>query len=259
MLTEVIKTVALRRLTKLQHLMEENNLPALILFENDFVAYKLSLTQHFNIVLVTLNDIYVFADTTLYHEARRESPWSVIAIEDFTLEEVAKKILSLLPNEHRGKRLGVNKLWGRNKLSFLYKDLLDTLCFKNIEILDATRILTEVFDKPYKDELIIIEWISRAASKALQVVCEYLKPGMLEYEVAAIIDKVLDENGIVNRWFSTIVASGPRAASPHVKTSSRKIRYGDPVIIDMGPVWMGYDGCSAYLHSRAKPVLGKHC
>ncbi len=90
--------------------MEENNLPALVLFENDFVAYRLSITQHFNIVLVTLNDIYVFADTTLYHEAWRESPWSVIAIENFTLEEITKKILSLLPSEYHGKRLEVNKL-----------------------------------------------------------------------------------------------------------------------------------------------------
>ena len=56
---------------------------------------------------------------------------------------------------------------------------------------------------------------------------------MREYEVAAIIDMVLDENGIVDRWFSTIVASGPRVASPHAKTSSRRIRYGDPVIVDM--------------------------
>jgi len=69
---------------------------------------------------------------------------------------------------------------------------------------------------------------------------------MREYEVAAIIDKIPDENGIVDRWFSTIVASGPRAASPHAKTSSRKIGCGDPVIIDIGPVWMGYDGCIAH-------------
>ncbi len=69
---------------------------------------------------------------------------------------------------------------------------------------------------------------------------------MRECEVAAIIDRVLDENGIIDSWFSTIVVSCLRVASLHAKTSSRKIRYGDPVIINMRPVWMGYDGCIAY-------------
>ncbi len=91
---------------------------------------------------------------------------------------------------------------------------MDILRSKSTEILDATRILIEVFDKPYENELIIIKWISRVMSKALQAVYEYLKPGMREYEVAAIIDRVLYENGIVGRWFSTIDASGPRATSP---------------------------------------------
>lgn len=73
-----------------------------------------------------------------------------------------------------------------------------------------------------------------------------MRPGIREYEVAAIIDKVLDENGVVNRWFTSIIASGPRAATPHAKTSNRRIREGDPVIIDIGPFWMGYDGCVAH-------------
>jgi len=220
--------------------MDKEGLSALILFENDYVAYKLSLTQHFNIVLVTLDDVYVVTDISMYNEARRESPWSVVLIDNFTLDELVNKILSILPRYRSRVRLGVNKSWGRGKLSFLYKDLLEILQRKDIEIVDATHILVEVFDKPYEDELVIIKWISKAASKALEAVYESLRPGMRvrEYEVAAIIDKVLDENGIVDRWFSTIVASGPRAVSPHAKTSSRKIRYGDPVIIDMRPVWM---------------------
>ena len=246
MYTEVVRAVSTKRLTRLQHLMEANDLSALMLFENDYVAYKLSLTQHFNIVLITPSDVCVIADTALYYEAQRESPWYVIAVENFTLDELAKRILSLLPEDSSKTRLGVNKSWGRNKLSFLYRDLLDILRSKGVETVDATHILTEVFDKPYEDELVIIKWISKVASRALEAVYDGLKPGMREYEVAAIIDKVLDENGIVDRWFSTIVASGSRAASPHAKTSSRKIGYGDPVIIDMGPVWMGYDGCIAH-------------
>ena len=121
MYTEVVKVALLKRLTRLQHLMEADGLLALILFENDFVAYKLSLTQHFNIVLITPGDVYAIADIALYHEARRESPWNVVLIENFTLDELAKKILSMLSKDRSKIKLGVNKSWGRNKLSFLYK------------------------------------------------------------------------------------------------------------------------------------------
>lgn len=95
-------------------------------------------------------------------------------------------------------------------------------------MLDATTILTRVFDKPFEEEIAIVEWISEVGSRALEAVEEVLKPGLREYEVAAIADKVLSENGIVNRWFQTIVASGPRAAVPHAKTSGRKIAAGRP-------------------------------
>ncbi len=244
MLTEVIASVTRRRLVRLQRLMGLSGLSALILFEGDYVAYKLSLTQHFNIVLVTLNDVYVIADATLRYEAERESPWDVVVIENFTLEELIKRISALLPKGHR--RVGVNKVWGRGRVSFLYVDLLDNLRLRGVEVVDATPILEEVFDKPYEDELVIIRWISKVVSKALEEVYNALKPGMREYEVAAIVDKVLHENGIVDRWFPTIVASGPRAASPHARTSNRRLGYGEPVIIDVGPLWMGYDGCVAH-------------
>ena len=56
---------------------------------------------------------------------------------------------------------------------------------------------------------------------------------MRKYEVVAIIDMVLN-----NHYFRST-----HILAEEAKTSSRKIRHGDPVIIDMGTVWMGYIGC----------------
>jgi len=243
-----VKIATEKRLSKLRHTMEDRGLDFIILFEGDPIAYKTALTNHFNIVLVARDSIDVIADPTLYYEAVNESPWNVVLVENFTLEELAGKIMNMLGEYKVGKKLtiGVNKAWGRTKLAFLYADLIDRLRSQGVEVVDATGVLVEVFDKPLGEELPIIKWISDAASKALQAVEEALRPGIREYEVAAIADKVLDENGIVDRWFTTIVASGPRAASPHAKTSTRRISPGDPVIVDLGPIWMGYDGCVAH-------------
>ncbi len=241
-----LKNIALRRLDVLKRFMEEYRVSALILFEGDGIAYKFSLTQHFNIVLVAPSEIYVFADIALYDEALNESPWEVVLVENFTLSRLAEKIVSVVEGEGSRIRLGVNKMWGRGKLTFLYMDLLHVLQSRGIEIIDATHVLTEVFSKPYNEEIPVIDWISQVASKALETVYEYLKPGMRECKLASLVDKVLDENGIIDRWFPTIVASGPRTATPHARTSTRRIGYGEPVIVDIGPFWMGYDGCIAH-------------
>jgi len=244
----LVKSSTMKRLRRLKNFMEVKGLSALILFEDDPIAYKLALTNHFNVVLILSDELYVFTDATLYYEALNESPWSIVLIENFTLDELTRKLLSLLERHEKIERLvvGVNKAWGRTKVSFLYADLINALRARGIDLADATELLTYVFDKPFDEELAIVKWISDAASQALEAVEETLKPGMREYEVAAIADRVLSENGIVDRWFTTIVASGPRASSPHAKTSIRKIVPGDPVVVDLGPLWMGYDGCVAH-------------
>ena len=213
----ILRSVAKKRLIRLQRLMEHTQLQAVILFEGDPIAYKLASTRHFNIVLATQTEMYVLADISLYDEAGAETPWDTILIENLTPGILAERIQSLLPREHPG-RIGVNKAWGRGKLTYLYVDLLETLSAKHLEIVDATPTLAQAFDKPYPEETRIIEWISEVTSNALEAAQEALKPGMHEYELAAMIEKALDWNGIVDRWFTTIVASGPRTATPHAKT-----------------------------------------
>jgi len=245
-----VRAATEKRIRILWNIMNSESLDSIILFEGDPVAFKIALTNHFNICIVTRNSIHVFADPTLYGEALEESPWDVVLIEDFSLGELIERVLGLLRVLAGNRKLvvGVNKMWGRTSLSFLYADLLEVLHARGVEVVDATRILAGVFNKPFEEELVVLEWISSVTSKALHAVEEVLKPGVRECEVAAIADKVLDENGILDRWFATIVASGPRSATPHAKTSRRRIGYGEPVIVDLGPRWMGYDGCVAYTY-----------
>jgi Xaa-Pro aminopeptidase len=46
--------------------------------------------------------------------------------------------------------------------------------------------------------------------------------------------------GAEDRAFETIVASGPNAAKPHARPSTRTIVEGDPVVVDFGAVFEGY-------------------
>ncbi len=79
-----------------------------------------------------------------------------------------------------------------------------------------------------------------------------LVPGMSEREAALVIETLMREKGASGPCFPTIVAAGENGARPHAEPSARKIKKGEPVVIDMGLVLDGY--CSDMTRTV---VLGK--
>jgi|GEM_PF-1205530 len=243
---QIIQGSSKKRLSRLRKALKFHDLSFLLLFDGDPIGTKISCTKHYNVVVISADgDPLILADRTLHDVAVEESLWDVVLIEDFSLECIVNKLKRIM-NKWRDLRIGVNKSWGRTRISFIYVDVLNALAKEGFRVEDATPILTQVFDKPFSEELEIIEWISKVCSIALEEVYESLRPGLREYEIAKVVDKVLNENGIIDRVFPTIVASGYRAAAPHAHTSFKRIEHGEPVIVDMGPLWLGYDGCVAY-------------
>jgi Xaa-Pro aminopeptidase/Xaa-Pro dipeptidase len=78
------------------------------------------------------------------------------------------------------------------------------------------------------------------ADAALGEVLGMLGDGRTEEEVALALDTAMRRLGSQDRAFETIVASGPNAAKPHARPSSRRIEAGDPVVIDFGATFDGY-------------------
>src|SRR5262249_16408280 len=65
---------------------------------------------------------------------------------------------------------------------------------------------------------------------------KWLKPGLREFEVAAEIDYQMRKRGASGPAFETIVASGPRAALPHARPTSRRLRKNELVVLDLGAI-----------------------
>lgn len=108
---------------------------------------------------------------------------------------------------------------------------------KTIETANVVEDLAQVKDA---DELKKIRKAVKATDKVFKAVLELIVPGVRESDIAAEIAYLHRKNGASKDAFETIVASGPRAALPHGIASSRKIRKGDFVTIDMGCYLDGY-------------------
>ena len=77
-------------------------------------------------------------------------------------------------------------------------------------------------------------------SRILDELFSSLKPGMTELEAAWEIERLAKAAGADGLSFPPIVASGPNGALPHAEPSNRKLRQGEPVIVDAGVKLNGY-------------------
>ncbi len=106
------------------------------------------------------------------------------------------------------------------------------------------------------DEISSMKGAIQVAEKVLMEASETMSPGMTEREIAAWIVHQLSIHS-QGPSFPPIVASGPNAALPHAVPTGRKIRKGEPVIIDMGARYEGYcsDMTRTFFIGRPDPQM----
>lgn len=106
------------------------------------------------------------------------------------------------------------------------------------------RPLTDTIEqlRQIKDEgeVAAIRAAGALALEALAEVVPTIRIGERELDVAARLEAALRRRGSEWHPFQTIVASGPRSALPHARTSERVLERGDFLLIDYGAQLDGY-------------------
>jgi Xaa-Pro aminopeptidase len=78
------------------------------------------------------------------------------------------------------------------------------------------------------------------ATRALERTLPQVRAGMTELAAAGVLEKALRDEGSEGFPFPSIVASGPRSALPHARSSGRRIESGDFLLMDFGAEVAGY-------------------
>lgn len=89
-------------------------------------------------------------------------------------------------------------------------------------------------------EIARIQEAAGVATRALGRTLPQLRIGMSELQVAGVLEKALRDEGSEGFPFPSIVASGPRAALPHARSSTRTLESGDFLLMDFGAEVGGY-------------------
>jgi Xaa-Pro aminopeptidase len=90
------------------------------------------------------------------------------------------------------------------------------------------------------EEIATIRAAADLAHAALTEILPGVRAGRRELDIAADLEAALRRRGSEWHPFPTIVASGPRAALPHARSSEREVRTGEFVLIDFGAQVDGY-------------------
>lgn len=121
---------------------------------------------------------------------------------------------------------------------------------------DASDLLMEQRIVKAADEIDNVAKAQKAAIVGMERAREVLRPGIAEYEVSAEIEYAIKRSGAESLSFSSFVNSGPRAQGIHGMATRRVLEAGDPVVIDVSPVYNGYCGNLTRTFSIGEPKAG---
>src|SRR6202020_209357 len=89
-------------------------------------------------------------------------------------------------------------------------------------------------------EIARMERAAAIADAALFEVLPLMSQGVTEEHFALELDTAMRRGGAESTAFDTIVAAGENSAMPHHRPGSRRVRTGDPVVVDFGATFEGY-------------------
>ncbi len=217
------------RINNLIRRMDEENLDGLLISDLTNLRYLIGYTGDNGLLLLSKGKALFFTDFRYAEQSKREIRNAKIKIRE-------RDLFSVFPIEFvvGMKRLGFEA----ENISYqnyqrLKKQIKKT---KLVPCGNWTKDLRAIKDEM---ELNLIRKAAEINDKIFALVLRRLKPGLREREIANEIEYEIRCNG-GELAFPPIVAGGRNGALPHYQPGMKKLKFGEPVVIDFGTKYQGY-------------------
>ncbi len=120
-------------------------------------------------------------------------------------------------------------------------------------IIDPAAILHEMRLIKTDEEIAIMQRAASISAEAHREAMREARPGMMEYEVEALIEYVFRRRGAQAPAYTTIVGGGANATILHYINNDAPLREGELLLIDAGAEYQGY----AADITRTFPIAGR--
>ncbi|GAA3725252.1 aminopeptidase P family protein [Salinicoccus jeotgali] len=213
---------------KVNTLLEENNLDALLIMSDYNRRYLSNFTGSSGALVITKENRYLISDFRYDAQARAQAEGFEFILQDkglldFTVEFIKGKNLRTLGFE--GHHINYNT---SEKLA------------ENFEIVPLTNEIEKIRMFKTQEEVSIIKKACEIADETYDHILKYIKPGMSELNVRNEVENHMRKLGAEGSSFDIIVASGYRGALPHGVASDKIIEAGEMITLDFGAYYNGY-------------------
>ncbi len=253
LLRAVLNTGVNLRLSKLEGIMEEANLDAvLITYEwNVFYFTQVPRPAGSYLLLIRGDEPKMVVPALDFWRIKHFTkeieviPYSAYDIPGTDVKPIRESVVLWLSRELSSKKVGLDISFTTSVGMKIKEKLGDSA-------VDIGEKISELRAVKESEEITFMKEALRITESALRKVLIDIKQGLREYEVAAMLESGMRFLGADGYAFETIVASGPNGAFPHALPTNKEIMNGDEVVIDMGARFNGY--CSDMTRT---PVVGK--
>ncbi len=230
-----------KRIKKLQKRLKRNKLDALLITQPENRRYLCGytdgdhgITETSGVLLVPAGSEPIFmTDSRFTLQAKSEI--SVAKVEQYP-RGLLFKLQELLPSI-KIKNLGFESHYTLHSTAAKLKETGEKAGFTVHPVSDMIEKMRIIKDE---GEIEAIRTSVQLNEQVFRQAYRQISEGMTELELAMLIENTMRKLGASKPSFDTIVASGTNSALPHAVPTTKKIKMGDMLTIDMGLVLNGY-------------------
>ncbi len=225
-----------KRLQSVQAAIEAAGLDAVLLTHLPNIRYLTGFSGSSALLLISRSEVKLGTDGRYRERAQAEAAAAGIELDDLLIGPPAEQQLRLIAELAPAARIGLEAdhiAWG--KASLLISGVL-----KAFEVLPTNSLVETARLRKDPEEIERMKLAAEIASRSLNETLAEGLIGRTERDLAIAIEQRMVQFGASAPSFSTIVASGPNAASPHAVPGDRVVAEGDLVVFDLGSRVDGY-------------------
>lgn len=221
------------RQKKLLKILKSRSLDALIIKKKQNIFYLTGAKGDDAILFVSPKKKLLITDSRYKEEYAKSLKKCLLKVVKYS--EAASSIKDICKKTN-SRRIGFeSKSFSYSEYTALKKELKNKRLVPARDIVESLRIVKD------DQEVKCIKKACKIGCKIMNHAIKILKPFDSEERVKNNIDAYIAKNGFKKADFEIIVASGKRACMPHASASTKIIRRGDMVVIDLGAMNCGYN------------------
>ena len=212
---------------------EGGGLDALLVSSRANIRYLTGFSGSSALVVVTRADVLLVTDFRYTEQARAEAGGVArVEVESTSVwDRLFKELATLGPLDGVGFEAHAVSVHDAQR----FAEAGNAWRWKpTTELVERLRVAKD------EGEVAAIRSAALLAGEALRQTLGEVRPGMSEAAIAGALEYAMRRLGSEGHPFATIVASGPRSALPHARSSGRAVAAGEWLLIDFGAQVDGY-------------------